>query len=306
MLAMQQGERTKERSSCTGIVTGAMKEQNFTVRRKYVVACILCVSFVPLSCIEFMVLRPRRSQEYIQHRGGYVDYRDPMTWENASPFRSYVEVNWSNRDVTDDEVHHICRLCPTDSVNVAGNIQITDEGVKTLSSLPSSLYSRIDELSVQNTSATKSGIGFFQAAHPTCRVYHSCVGAGSPAQANAATVLRKCKARIITNAAWEPIEVNLVRLKTVTDDTVSHLVCFHTIKVLILQGTNVTDDGVDRLADLLLLECLTLADTEVTDACLDVLARMDNLRFLDIHGTKVHEAGAKALKARIPNCRILW
>lgn len=103
---------------------------------------------------------------------------------------------------------------------------------------------------------------------------------------------------------------NLKRLilseQTVTDDVLVALSSIDTLEELILYESEVTDKGVASLVALQNLKTLSLEGSQVTDSCVDVLSQLPNLQRVILAKTDITEEGVRRLRARVPNCCVLF
>jgi hypothetical protein len=92
---------------------------------------------------------------------------------------------------------------------------------------------------------------------------------------------------------------------TLDDASVGILARMKDLRVLEMNGSSLTDSQVALLQPLKgSLGELHLRDTRITDACIPALKKMEALRVLLISGTDITKAGADALRAALPGCRI--
>jgi len=92
----------------------------------------------------------------------------------------------------------------------------------------------------------------------------------------------------------------------ITDAALKSLSAHRSLQSVTLDGTAVTDQGLSHLAHLRGLEVLQLYDCDaVTDSGIAYLSGLPKLRSLAVGGTQVTGAGAKKLKASLPNLSIL-
>ncbi|MFV0445558.1 MAG: tetratricopeptide repeat protein [Planctomycetaceae bacterium] len=77
------------------------------------------------------------------------------------------------------------------------------------------------------------------------------------------------------------------------------------LEFLGLSHTAVTDRGLAALSGLKQLRYLSLAETAITDASVTSLSKLPKLEGLNIKGTGFTRSGVSALRALLPNCKIV-
>lgn len=90
----------------------------------------------------------------------------------------------------------------------------------------------------------------------------------------------------------------------VTDAGMVHLVPLE-LELLELRDTSITDAALAQLGKMTSLKKLTLVGTGVTDGGLSELYGLPKLEELRVGRTTVTEAGAKALREKLPNCKVV-
>ena len=91
----------------------------------------------------------------------------------------------------------------------------------------------------------------------------------------------------------------------ITDAGLEHLAGLNGLTWLDLHNTQITDAGLTHLYRLKNLRRLDLRDTQITDSGVAGLGQLSRLEFLDLQGTRVTSEAAAALRARLPEMRIL-
>lgn len=107
------------------------------------------------------------SVSYIERRGGWVDGDSSYERRGQIAFyRHYLDVHWSEADVTNDELVHVLRLAPSCLVDLSGNPAISDAGMMRLCGLRAD----ISRLKLTGTSASETAILEFKKTHSRCEV----------------------------------------------------------------------------------------------------------------------------------------
>jgi len=101
-------------------------------------------------------------------------------------------------------------------------------------------------------------------------------------------------------------EVDTVYIQTAefTDDGLSKLTGFTTLRQLNLPGTRVTDAGAALLQRFARLERLGMASTAITDAGLKHLVGLSRLKEIGLKGTLVTDMGAASLNRDLPEVTV--
>jgi hypothetical protein len=92
----------------------------------------------------------------------------------------------------------------------------------------------------------------------------------------------------------------------ITDEQIAPLKDLARLVVMVnLRGTEITDAGLEQLKGLENLEYLNLYSTPITDAGLKHLEGLKKLRHVYVWQTQVTDAGVNALKAAVPEVKII-
>lgn len=78
------------------------------------------------------------------------------------------------------------------------------------------------------------------------------------------------------------------------------------LRALVVPTARLDDDGLRTLQSLESLQILDISMTQITDASIDVLASFDNLRLLNVSGTRMTLYGGEKLRAKMPNCAVVF
>jgi len=119
----------------------------------------------------------------------------------------------------------------------------------------------------------------------------------TPAEEQAIASLKKLGGLVLEIAQNDPrldISLHLADVK-ITDAELAPVKELSKTAHLNLRGTEVTDAGLAALKDLKGLVKLHLEKTKVTDAGLEQLKGLENLEYLNLYGTAVTDAGLKQL-----------
>jgi hypothetical protein len=98
-------------------------------------------------------------------------------------------------------------------------------------------------------------------------------------------------------------EVNL-STRPVLDLELAELAPVKNLRVLRLEGAPITDASAPVLAGFDNLQLLDVRDTKLTDASVPYLLQLTTLRDLRIEGSQITGAGARRLRAALPDCAI--
>jgi len=104
----------------------------------------------------------------------------------------------------------------------------------------------------------------------------------------------------------DKIEVLWLGATQATNRTLESLAGMTQLRELDLAGLALTDDGMRSLKSLPKLRLLRLMGTGLTDKSVPYLSRLKALERLNVVDTEVTQAGAKALRAALPGCVVLF
>jgi arylsulfatase A len=96
-----------------------------------------------------------------------------------------------------------------------------------------------------------------------------------------------------------------LRGNRISDAGLAALAPFERLTGLQLAETPISDAGIEHVARLRRLEKLWLDDTAITDAAVPALSRLPSLRELWVRRTKLTASGLVALRAALPDCRVI-
>lgn len=103
----------------------------------------------------------------------------------------------------------------------------------------------------------------------------------------------------------QPNDLQALFLYDVYDEALTRICHLTGLQELYLSNTTITDDGLKNLNCLTGLKRLYLYHTEITDKGLPNLHPLTWLRWLTFSGTKVTEKGLGALRAALPDCKVI-
>lgn len=187
--------------------------------------------------------------------------------------------------VTDAGAAHLADCRNLVWLDLSGT-QVTDEAVARLGEL-----TRLERLSLRQTAITDaalSTIGRMQQLDDLNLAHTAVTDRG---------LLELLGLRNLT-ALW-------LEKTAVGDEGATALGRLGRLEVLDLAATKVTDAALPHVGQLRNLEALYLSHTAVTDAGLTPLRRLRKLQLVQLDGTKVSGDGARALKAALPEARVV-
>ena len=92
----------------------------------------------------------------------------------------------------------------------------------------------------------------------------------------------------------------------ITDSGMETIAHFPKLTGLYLWNTQITSRGIRYLESTPLLERLDLTNAPIDDDAIETLGSLKRLTCLDISGTKITEKGCEKLKAKLPDCEIIY
>lgn len=172
-------------------------------------------------------------------------------------------------------------------VTMRSSLPLTDDGLKTITGLPS-----LRTLVLNSTLVSDDGLAHLRSM-PALESLDLCGNAISGAGLSHLSCLPHLQMLDLSHTAIE-------------DGQLNHLEDLQELEVLKLSGTAITDDGFAHVSGLVRLENLSLTNTKISDAGLVHLRKLTNLKLLHLDNTRVAEAGAKSLKRALRGCVVVW
>lgn len=215
---------------------------------------------------------------YAERLGGKV-VRD-----NKLPGKPVVELDFSNRPITDADIKGIAALKSLTTLNLL-NTNVTDKGLQELAA-----FKNLTTLRLGFTRVTDEGLKDLAELQNLTTLYLT----GMPIT----------DAGVKNVAALKSLTTLALSGKGVTNAGIKELAALKNLTMLYLHSVNITDAGLKELAPLKKLFALALNSTPITDVGVKELTALKNLTELYLSDTKVTDVGVKEL-APLKNLSVL-